>query len=50
LSSYLALLPAFWLGVLLGEGLRRVERSTLDSSLVNDLPPNQRLRRTWRGV
>ena len=43
--GYLALFPVFWLGVLLTEGLRRAASGTLQGWLINDLEPNQRLRR-----
>jgi hypothetical protein len=45
LRGYLALFPVFWLGVLLTEGLRRAAGGTLQGWLINDLEPNQRLRR-----
>lgn len=43
--GYLALFPVFWLGLLLSEGMRRVESGTLDGWLVNNLDPDLRLRR-----
>jgi aminoglycoside phosphotransferase (APT) family kinase protein len=43
--GYLALFPVFWLGVLLTEGLRRTSNGTLHDWRVNDLDPNERLRR-----
>jgi len=45
LRGYLALFPVFWLGVLLTEGLRRAASGALHGWLINDLEPNQRLRR-----
>ena len=45
LRGYLALFPVFWLGVLLTEGMRRSASGALQGWLVNDLEPNQRLRR-----
>ncbi len=45
LHGYLALFPIFWLGLILREGLHRARSGTLDGWLVNDMPPNQRLRR-----
>jgi aminoglycoside phosphotransferase (APT) family kinase protein len=45
LRGYLALFPVFWLGVLLSEGLRRAASGALEGWLVNDIEPNQRLRR-----
>jgi aminoglycoside phosphotransferase (APT) family kinase protein len=56
LRGYLALFPVFWLGVLLTEGLRRAAGGTLQGWLINDLEPNQRLRRyvarglTWPAI
>jgi hypothetical protein len=41
LRGYLALVPVFWLGVLLTEGLRRATSGALEGSLINDLEPNQ---------
>jgi aminoglycoside phosphotransferase (APT) family kinase protein len=43
--GYLALFPVSWLGVLLTEGLRRTSNGTLHDWRVNDLDPNERLRR-----
>ena len=45
LRGYLALFPVFWLGLLLSEGMRRLERRTLAGWLVNGLDPNLRMRR-----
>ncbi|MDQ6670134.1 MAG: aminoglycoside phosphotransferase family protein [Chloroflexota bacterium] len=45
LRGYLALFPVFWLGMLLAEGMDRVESARLEGWLVNDLDPNLRLRR-----
>ena len=42
---YLALFPIFWLKILIGIGLQRVESGRLSSWQVNGLPPNERLRR-----
>jgi hypothetical protein len=45
LRGYVALFPVFWLGILLGDGLRRAETGALQGWLVNELDPNLRLQR-----
>ena len=45
LNLYLALFPLFWLSLLLAEGMQRTEHGTLDDWLVNEMAPNERLRR-----
>jgi len=45
LRGYLAIFPVFWLGLLLHEGLARLERGTFAGWLVNELAPEERLRR-----
>ena len=45
LRGYLAIFPVFWLDLLLGEGPDRVARGALEGWLVNELAPNERLRR-----
>jgi hypothetical protein len=42
---YLAAIPIFWLALLLATGVRRATADALARWQVNDLPPNQRLRR-----
>lgn len=42
---YLAAFPIFWLAGLLAAGVRRATAGTLPAWLVNDIPPNLRLRR-----
>jgi aminoglycoside phosphotransferase (APT) family kinase protein len=45
LHRYLPLFSLSWLSLLLAEGMRRAEQGTLDGWLVNEMPPNERLRR-----
>jgi aminoglycoside phosphotransferase (APT) family kinase protein len=45
LQRYLALFPLFWLSLLLAEGMQRTAQGTLGAWLVNEMPPNDRLRR-----
>jgi hypothetical protein len=45
LRGYLALFPLFWLGVLLTDGLQRVAHGALETRRINDMVPNDRLRR-----
>ena len=45
LHGYLAVFPVFWLGILLGEGMRRIRGGDFDKWMINEMEPNARLRR-----
>lgn len=47
LQCYLGVLAVFWPGLLLRQGLSRASNDTLVGWRVNDLPPNERLRRYY---
>jgi hypothetical protein len=44
-ALYLAAFPIFWLALLLAAGVHRATTGALNRWQVNDMPPNQRLRR-----
>jgi aminoglycoside phosphotransferase (APT) family kinase protein len=45
LQGYLAIFPVFWLGILLGDGMRRIAHGEFDNWMINEMEPNARLRR-----
>ena len=45
LRGYLAVFPVFWLGILLGDGMRRIADGEFDNWMINEMEPNAGLRR-----
>lgn len=45
LRGYLAVFPVFWLGLILRDGLARVQNGTIDGWLINGVPAEHRLQR-----